>query len=330
MIPRTPLELLTKPGAMAEALALARALSRLEVVLTANGSTQRLPLQLAKGNAVISAVFGSVNVLESRFREAAISLQGFDEYVASSPPRRFLVETYSGVIGFRFYGSGNTDCSGGSPSCNVVDTWSGVRTFDPSAGTVSGESSVSRVDTVGPCGNGITTGLTSIIPRYGVEFIDFLTTATSRSMLPDALCKNFILGASRDLTLGGAPTVAQVLTSEDTEETAVARFQGATSFGPWSHAAAVARFGERTSGVTFNFTDVEFRVTQRALVPSTAYSVAVDIYRREIGSTDPFELYQTLTVEGTTDAAGVLVVTDTVPNDQGFESYAADAVLVTE
>ncbi len=70
--------------------------------------------------------------------------------------------------------------------------------------------------------------------------------------------------------------------------------------------------------------DAEWRINKPGLTPSTEYTVQVQYWRR-ILETNPigdWVLYQTLDVTATTDGSGVFTATDSIPNDEGFETLA--------
>lgn len=81
--------------------------------------------------------------------------------------------------------------------------------------------------------------------------------------------------------------------------------------------------------------EAEWRINQGGLLPSTDYEVVVEYWRRAYDEYAPtltadFELYQTVVVTATTDGSGVFTASDTVPNDEGFQTVAICRCVFTE
>ncbi len=119
------------------------------------------------------------------------------------------------------------------------------------------------------------------------------------------------------------------LSNQDTEAAAIVRAMASAVWSDWgSVAPCIAEWAVRTvdNPEAFAYTEAQWRVVRSGLFPSAAYQVAVPIYRRVFG-VGSYVLFQTVTAVVMTDASGNLSVSNTVPNAQGYQSYAGTATV---
>lgn len=121
------------------------------------------------------------------------------------------------------------------------------------------------------------------------------------------------------------------LSDEDTIDDATNRFDNNNPWGDWLvNSSCVAVFATPVNSNPFKFTPVQWRVNLKGYRPTITYDISVDIYRKVDGSTDPWTLYQTVTIQATADIFGNLISDpDDVPNDEGFDTYVDnDSVII--
>ncbi len=125
--------------------------------------------------------------------------------------------------------------------------------------------------------------------------------------------------------------VVQTLTVEDTEEDALARMLT----GSWSAWGAISTQGDekasyatRTTGFTFVSTASQWRVSKTGLLASHNYGGITKVYRRAVGTSDPWVEVSTLSFSGTTDGSGNFSYTGSnLPVVSGYEYCTFNAVL---
>lgn len=326
---RKPIDLLTIPDAFREAQQLARSLCRLEVVITVDGITQRCSLRTAGDNAVITATIDGLALgLTCRTRGGSATLVGIDELnTPSTPPRKYLLKTFSGEMNLCKYN--NAGCSGVNGSEAVI--WNMSCRYDPATGlrTRTGQATV-KAD------GGLCPAVTELTPNTNCDFVrnlsnsnahyDLVLTPTSSLLTAAIGCTGPVIG----LYANSSGIESIQLTEEDTEADAIARFRAANAFGAWQsggNANSHSSYEARTSGFSFAIRETEYRIARTRLTPSTEYAVTLDVYRK-LTAAASYELYQTLFLSGETDANGNLTITGTVPNDPGYDTYVANPELV--
>ena len=274
--------------------------------------------------------------VECSYIQATAALCGFPEFVASTPPEKYLRVTATGIITTTHYYPVETQ-----GECDGPVLYSELMTFGGSC-VYNGAST--PADCAVPDGDlyriltdsegeetNQSLGCTPDIPGFiDTLAVDVVLTATQKKMTGTADChENIGNYAVTDRMTGEATST---LSEKDTEANAVARYKVAgtwSDFAPLDLSSCVAAYQQRT-GFSFFHREVKWRVRRVFLKPSTAYTVAMKIERRAYGTSDPFVLYATQTEAGTTDASGFLSVEQLIPNDPGFESIAVDPAVVTE
>lgn len=266
--------------------------------------------------------------LECSVAEGQATLCGIPEFTdVSSPPRIYRKFEWAGSMlrcclntdKYTYTGSCELDALTCEPTNSLsIQYESGLGGEEPpcDCGTLT-ESEDTPVD----CPSGVT------VPDQSTNPADSVTTITKTTFEQVGLetC------APSECALYGTTTAA--LTVEDTEADAIARFrlnEEWSSFLPFSRVQCTAYYEDRTSGTSFDYREVKWRVIRNGLLPSTSYDVSVDIMRRAYPGGGSFSLYATVVETVVTDAAGNLYVESFVPNDPGFESYAKGPVTVEE
>lgn len=168
--------------------------------------------------------------------------------------------------------------------------------------------------------------------------VDVTEEATTRTSVGDEQCVLNTLTGDYEKVQG---ELTEELSDEDTEADAIARLL-ASDDGAWSSwrvvgdgtggtcvnpACCTALIEARGDSASFLYQESQWRVTKGGLTPSAAYEAHVAIWRREYGSLGPYIKYATMIVPGTANGSGNIQIDGTVPNDAGYETYAAAACL---
>ncbi len=289
---------------------------------------------------------GSPPDLYCRIRGNEAELCGWSEYDSpSTPPKKYHVQQCDMDFIFCFNYAGSP-CTGnastnrnlmigalstfGTDTCEIVTT-DNDRSIYAGSGTACPNPSLSLVGTDHPLTSEIdiaTDGAT--IFAFGFDII--------------TLTQTFIrYETNGDCYDPGTPGQGHIesgyiefeISGEDTVDDAIARFQADIAWDDWQLVGrcepvecCLAFWGERPdTGFTFPYQEAQWKITQGGLTASTLYNVTVDIWRREYGTSDVWELYQTIADSATTDAGGNLEVEGDVPNDLGYESYASNPTV---
>ena len=126
-------------------------------------------------------------------------------------------------------------------------------------------------------------------------------------------------------------TATDTLSDEDTEANAITRLL-AGGGGTWSSWAVpgggtcAASYEQQTTLFTFGYTEAQFRVSITGLSASTAYHIAVKIYRKPYGS-GSYTFVSTNIYGFTTDGAGAYQFSDDVPILKGYDTAVETAAL---
>ena len=281
--------------------------------------------------------------LQCRTKGGEAELCGFPEYTSPSvPPKKYRTLTPSGEFYLCYYQFPNctgiqsptesydfndappivfstTTCSRNNPLYTRY-----IKTGNP-AGCSYEEAGTALTDGLVPDGTegdaeeAFTGGTRNRTPTTFTEAYDGVTC------LPGGTGNGLVRHGSYTLTLSDEDTeidaIGRLLAgAEWTDWTLVGTGMGGTCTNP---ACCLAKYEERIAGFTFDYQAAEFRVRRDGLPPGESFIAEVDIYRRIAGSSDSWVLFQTLEVSGTVDGFGLFEVEQPVPNEQGFESYAA-------
>lgn len=242
--------------------------------------------------------------------------------------------TLSGGFTVNYRGSTSPPCSGGIQT-QVVGVYSGVCSFNVDscvetdggqlALTVSGDpicsSAVIPTCDFYPadCGGTLTP------PTSGVTTTIVSQTVKQQSV--DVPCDpsfNFLETAAADGMI--------VLSDLDTATDAIARLL-AGSGGTWSAWAVPADGTFCTSewGVNdipggFTYQEAQFRYGATGLMPSTSYTLTLDVYQSVHGA-GLFTMIGTISSSFTTDGSGNATITGDVPIAQGYDTYVTNPVV---
>ena len=271
-------------------------------------------------------------------------LIGYSEYASpSSPPLKYLVQTYSGYLVTCLWLS-NSACSG-SPFAASAFRQYGSISYDPVTGNPTstaynqpanrgsnctlGSDSGSPTNITAPDGAAYNSGTINSCASGSITNTQTTTTATGTGA-----CS----GTANGCIINGPLT--KTLSSPDTETNAINRLLAGAggTWGSWIVSGAagctgtppsccLADYEQRTTAFTFDYHESQFQVTQSGLTPTRLYYCQVQIYRRTYG-TGTYTLFQTLYLSATTDGSGNFSLQGNVPNAEGYQSYAAAAYIL--
>jgi hypothetical protein len=266
--------------------------------------------------------------MSCRTRGGTASLCGFDEYIASSPPKKYRTLTLSGQI----LGRGYFDGACANLNCYATDTFTGSCFYNQATCVLTQNGTRTRT---GTCPTGTYSQCNIGSPYYGDTEV---LTPTTRTFVSDLAC-HVIPGGS--FLRPSQPTAFETLSDEDTETDAIARLLAGAG-GTWSGwtvtgdgsggtclpaSCCLSRYQQRIVGFSFIYQEAQFQINQTGLLANTVYNVSIDLWRRSYG-VGSFAFWKTIIVNGTTDNIGTLLIDQQdVPIDVGFETYAATAYI---
>lgn len=269
---------------------------------------------------------GGLGAIECETQSGAYALCGYDEYVPSIPPRKYLSVTPTGTLQFCYYTS--LSCVTKSNSGFQL-AYNGVAcTYNPTTCTAGTGGQVTTTGASG--GNCSYGGGTSTATACGVTGDDAsLTTtltATTRTVTGNGLCVDSGDHSHARIASGSA---VSTLSSEDTETAAITR---ASSGLTWSASvscdSAPAFAVTRGAGVfSAAFQNVRVRAQLVGLVVGQAYTANITILQRAHGSSDPW-IASSIIAVGFVAAAGVaLTAWQDVPKVAGMDTKADGVAL---
>lgn len=218
-------------------------------------------------------------------------LCGYDEFIQSSPPKKYRRKTMTGNWGGKNMGTS------GQVTSTFSATLLGERHFDK---YTCAESGLFHMCYSGlPCHNDYCSD--SIyhweLNFYGVPLVS--TTATTLTWSggdqPFGWCCGDwpCDGSTSTGTTGGYEFVE--LSDEDTEADAIARFLNHYSWSPWSYDVVNASYEQRTT-TGFWYTAVRVKTTtNKKYNPNINYNYSITYQRRLRDTTDPFVDAETIT-----------------------------------
>lgn len=281
---------------------------------------------------------------ECRIRGGVASLVGFEEFTSPATPpkkyRRRTVDGYRGVCDWS--NSSGTIC--GAPNAFVArdgDRHAGFCQYDAATGALT-NNLTRRYDlfTSGSCSMVEPTTLQaqplctaepapSAIEPNAAWWLK-APTVTKISKQWDGRVGCYATATTSRIEQGSYWSIT--LSDEDTEAAALARLLASATWSAWAfvlpETSCLAEWQARTSGFTFDYYEAEWRVQLTGLTPSTPYWLRVQYFRRPFGS-GTFELFAQETIPTTSTGAGEINIDATVPNERGFETYAASVELCT-
>lgn len=280
--------------------------------------------------------------LEGRTLASSATLVGHDEFASpSTPPKKYLVKTLSGELRICNYGTGGSCPSTlGGNNGQRSRKYEGAETYNANTGVMTTNTKQYQDNENVSCGQ---------TPSYSLNIGFNPDTATETATLGAWLNRTITPTARVQTTNGScaAPglftgsnagkvtmcTARDDLSVEDTEDAAVARMVAAGSWGAW--AAIVSQGDKKASAATraaftFNSTAAQYRATKTGLAPSRLFNGQVTLYRRAVGSSDPWVEVSTLTFSATTDGSGNFTYSsNNLPVVTGYEYCVFNAVLTS-
>lgn len=251
---------------------------------------------------------------EYRSKSGTFTLCGFDEYIASTPPRKYLRRTLSGT--FERYSYFDTACT--SVNCITTSTYSGYCLYDASTCSLTTAGSAVNTGCISSSSSRCDLGA----PNTELGDYESLERIQKR-LLNDLECHIYLTTTSTKVLV--LPTALETLSDEDTEADAIARSNESLS---WDFLpASVAKIETRGAGdFSAVYVYVETRSEVSGLVAGANYIARVTFGRRAYGSSDPFVEY------GLQDfpfvAAGGTENTPwaALPNESGYETNVISTV----
>ncbi|MFA6959954.1 MAG: hypothetical protein WC205_04285 [Opitutaceae bacterium] len=265
---------------------------------------------------------GASVTAEVRTRGGTAELKGFDEYVPSTIPRKYLTRTINQVMNWNTYGvSPCTTVVGGDYFITLV----GAATYDPTTDVITPVSGTSNSGTPPPYTSyAISSDAISIDSNFMQS--PMLTTLTRSSAVKPA-CSSFTSGY---VTATGS--ALETLTNEDTDAHAVARLLATSP--AWSSYAtcgaypcASATWAARTTGFTFAYGEAELRLTFAGMPAGWLFSAKVTLARVS-AATSEVSVVEVQTYEATPDGGGAASMTiSLVPEEAGY-TYRVEGVTL--
>lgn len=182
--------------------------------------------------------------------------------------------------------------------------------------------------------NAAFTGSSSDLVWQPSNYYTKTKTATIAQILGTGSC---VSNSPHDNTYGAySGSITITLSDQDTAEAAFSRcLANLPDWTAWTlvaHSATIftyrlARYQSSAGTDIWGYQECEWEIDKTGLLPSHTYTISINMMR-SIFAANSYSLYSTVTVTGTTDGSGHLVVSGTVPNDEGFDTYADDSGIV--
>lgn len=277
--------------------------------------------------------------LEGRTLASSATLIGFSEFVSPSvPPKKYLTKTLSGEYHKCSYGNFGACPSTLGPSAGTSGLrYSGSINYNPNTGA-SVNSTIKQAGTISGM-NLVTAWTTWVPPNAATSAVETLTLGTFLSRTQTKTSEYNSSDGTCNASYGTYPekillvTLRNDLSNEDTEDAAVARMVAAGSWGAWG---AISSQGDKKASAvtraafTFNSTAAQYRGTRTGLAPNRLFNGQVTLYRRAVGSADPWVEVSTLTFSATTDGSGNFSYSSgNLPTVTGYEYCVFNAVLTS-
>jgi hypothetical protein len=253
--------------------------------------------------------------IECSYRGGIAALCGFDEYIESSPPIKYLTRTMSGQEHFLGYNEDTcTTLNGYTFTCNI----SGSCFYDPVSCILTDNTFIN-------CGGGNSS--------FCDDLLQFTTDGSGRVA---SLSSNACQLSSVEVCFFNGSTWGHFdyinylsqLSNPDTESNAINRLL-ASSEGIWTtyldpqSGGCCEAWHESRSTDTFRYKEVRFNIIGSGFTPLHNYRIAVDFYRSVYSFNPSFSYYSSRYYSAVADTSGNILLSDTVPNDIGFSTYAS-------
>ena len=270
--------------------------------------------------------------------EKKATLCGFSEFVASSPPKKYLTETAVGGGSYTFTGV-SCEASTGSRSSTGSATQSGTRSYNVSSGNCVNPTGVSFNWTgrYSSCGNSCSnSGTVSGWPSSGYYGLNGCTTVRSSTGYSDY---DTSVVRTRTINSGWKPssgdwvvsgTLTFTLSSEDTEAYALDRATATEGN------KCTSIYELRTTSFSFTHRTSTYTATASNLVIGVRYEGCVRMRKREAYSgtvpsgadTEWHDVEPDTIATFTATATEEEVATDVdLPNEQGYEYEVLEAYV---
>jgi hypothetical protein len=252
-------------------------------------------------------------LLECRQRGALAVLIGYDEFIPSTPPKKYLRVANSGSATSNNYTDSDCTTFSHTDSC----TYNGFCELNPTTGVVStGGSTV--------CGGATqSTGCVSAVASCGATVTQ---TSIVRARVPTIACclvSGFFNKAMSD-------SLTETLSNEYTEGAALTKAMIGKTWSPWGEVGEVgccSAWEPRVAGFSFYYQEAEYRLTVNG-GKATTINVKVRILRRPYGVGD-YALYLEDTFAIATNSDGVGQMELRVDVTRGYETCVASASIVS-
>ena len=273
-----------------------------------------------------------VTTVSCGLRGGVATLCGFSEFLTtpSSPPKKYRNIKPEGKPYICYYG--NSSCTG---TLDTVDSYdldgADELIYNASTCEVNTGHYTHYVNSDHPSTCGYSTSGTATVEVEGVFSIGAASETTANSVITRTLTTcEVVFDNGATCNAAGFDyyhiygSQKQTLSIEDTESDALSRLLAGPG-GTWSSYSGgpcVAGYEIRTSGFSFHYNEARWRAQATGLTPGTNYTTYIQYWRRPYG-TGSYTLFQTVIVYGTADGTGLLSIDGDVPNDKGYETYAA-------
>ncbi len=300
-----------------------------------NGSCVRV---VVDGNASgpISLTVGGTCLatgLNCRVRGGTATLIGYSEFVSpSTPPKKYRKKAFSGRNDRCNFNSA-ADCNAGTPIQGSDASVFGLTCqYDKTTGLLSSTGLNQTLQNFGTCP-------ASTLLSTSTDCSANLTAGTQVGVTQTQTSQaRYVIG---QCILSGS-VYSQVTTSlkinlsdEDLETDAIARLLAGAggTWGAWTApgslgctgspaSCCLAEYEQRTSAFSFAYDESQARVQVSGLANGMPYYTKFGIYRSVHGA-NTYSLYQTQVVGANADITGTFTATIDVPNDEGYDTYAA-------
>lgn len=263
--------------------------------------------------------------LDGRQLSGTGELIGYSEFASpSTPPKKYRKKEYTGGLLNRTAYSGAL-CTG-IATCDGTKR-SGYCEYDALTGALN-IAAQTEVYSGGGCP---TTTLINTIVECPVAFVAIVgTTLTQTKTTCTRTGDNACNLRSGNWEIFDGEHV-QTLSIEDSEDDAITRMVNAGSWSAWSSISSIgdesAAIELRSSGFTFSAVAAQFRASGSGLVPNTAYTGTVEVYRRQFGTSDPWVSIGTSPISGSSDGLGIFSYSSDVECEAGYEYCVFNATI---
>lgn len=271
-------------------------------------------------------VAGGISLsFECRSKGYTYEIQGFDEFLVSIPPKRFLQKQSSGSLSWCYYQHPGSVCNAVSEGSFKYD-YAEHCTKDPvTLGVTStGQRTLTAGNTACAFVGGTSTdntgcGLTGIPGSVGPELDEGLTS-TQWTLDGNGIC-------ATDFFRIGSGHAEVNLSAEDTDDAAVARAiaDGGNVWGDWAFClgGSSASWEQRGAGqYSASKLDGQIKVTGFVTFPNTTYTITFSFARTLIGGDGTIEDAGTAVASLSSGTSGEVEGIVDVPTTKGYYTFS--------